>query len=305
MSLPRFPQFTPMTLELAPAAGELLALVRPRISEYTATNLFLFRDLHDYRVCRRDDFLFVTGRGYGGEHYAFPPLGAGDGRAAVADFAVWLADVGLPVRFFPVAAGLRDWFPADRWSAADDRDQADYVYLREELATLPGKRFHKRRNRLAKLLREEVWDYTYAPLGDEHHEQCRELAAGWCDIRCSLERPSTFQETRAADEALVYRHRLGLAGGVIVSDGRVRAFCLGEPLDEETFVVHFEKTEPGRDGLAPLINRDFCAALPAVYRYVNREQDLGDPGLRQAKTGYNPCRLDGKFRCESLTAAVS
>jgi hypothetical protein len=83
---------------------------------------------------------------------------------------------------------------------------------------------------------------------------------------------------------------------VIREEGRVRAFCLGEELNPESFVVHFEKTEPGREGLAQIINRDFCLRGLCGYRFVNREQDLGDPGLRQAKEAYHPVLLTEKFR---------
>ncbi|MBE0617666.1 MAG: DUF2156 domain-containing protein, partial [Proteobacteria bacterium] len=64
----------------------------------------------------------------------------------------------------------------------------------------------------------------------------------------------------------------------------------------ETFVVHFEKAEPDREGLAQLINREFCLHGLHGYAYVNREQDLGDPGLRQAKESYNPVFLAAKYR---------
>ena len=78
-----------------------------------------------------------------------------------------------------------------------DGDNFDYVYLREELAQLPGKKFHKRRNRLLKFLREEAQGYEYSDLSARDEEECLQLAEGWCDIRCSVERPSTFLETEA------------------------------------------------------------------------------------------------------------
>ena len=96
--------------------------------------------------------------------------------------------------------------------------------------------------------------------------------------------------------ALDHREEMGLVGGVTLVKGQVAAYCLGEPLNSDTFVVHFEKTEPGRDGLAQVINRDYCRNALGEFAFVNREQDLGDEGLRQAKESYYPEFLAEKFR---------
>lgn len=295
--IPEFPTFCEVTLDLASDLAPFLRSLDPDVSEFTFTNLFLFRAAHAYRVSRRGGLLLVTARGYDGRPYAFPPLGSGD----VSESALRLCDLLSAQHAEPVLAPVptemaRVLFSGAGWQATEDRDQADYVYLREELATLPGRKFHKRRNRLLKFLREEAQGYCYAPLGDGHAADCLALADGWCGLRCSVERPSTFLETDAVKEALVYRGPLGLRGGVILLRGRARAFCLGEQLNAETFVVHFEKAEGNREGLAQVINRDFCLHGLEGVRYVNREQDLGDPGLRQAKEAYNPVFLVEKFR---------
>ncbi|MFU8855952.1 MAG: DUF2156 domain-containing protein [Deferrisomatales bacterium] len=297
--VPSFPDFCEVSLELRDEVAGVLGGLRPEIAELTFASLFLFRKAHAYRLSRWGSLLLVTARSYGGEPYAFPPLGAG-GAAEVEDASRGLCEHlrglgGAPVLFPVPEAWVFHRYGAG-WSVQADRDQADYVYSREELAQLPGKKFHKRRNRLAKLLREEASGYEYRQLGPEHVDGCLELAQGWCTIRCSTEKPSTFLETSAATDALAHRERLGLRGGVILLGGRVAAFCLGEELNPETFVVHFEKAEPSRDGLAQLINRDFCLHSLQGYRWVNREQDLGDPGLRQAKESYHPAFLAAKYR---------
>lgn len=299
MRPPVFPTFQPLELDAAEWLRPALDVAATELSEFVFSNLFLFRQAHHYRWSTWQGLVLLVGEGYAGDTYAFPPLGHGDGEGAVAVLERYLAEKGSSPVFFPVP---EDWvaryFPAPGWTAVADRDQSDYLYLREELATLPGKKFHKRRNRLVKFLREEGAGYEYQELGEEHLEQCLQLAEGWCEIRCSLERPSTYLETDAAQEALTLRRELGLRGGVALLDGRVQAFCLGEALSADTFVVHFEKTAPGHEGLAQAINRDFCLHSLGSYRYVNREQDLGDPGLRRAKEAYQPVRLVPKFRVQ-------
>ena len=297
-SLPDFPTFQELTLNLAVELRPLLRALEPPISEFTSTNLYLFRRAHGYRVSRLANLLLIVGKGYDGKRYAFPPLGEGDVTDASLRLCDWLSSTGeeLPVLAPVPAPWVEAHFGGPGWSAVVDRDQADYVYRRDDLATLPGKSYHKKKNRLARFLREEAEGYDYAPLGPDHVDSCRELASGWCTLRCSIDRPSTYLETAAADDALVHARELGLRGGVILLQGRVAAFCLGEELNAHTFVVHFEKAEAGREGLAQLINRDFCLHGLESYEFVNREQDLGDPGLRKAKESYHPAFYAEKYR---------
>ncbi|MBI5444018.1 MAG: DUF2156 domain-containing protein [Deltaproteobacteria bacterium] len=297
MDIPLYPDRCELGIEHCDALQRAFRAVDRSISEFTFSNLFLFRKAHSYRVSRLGEFLIVTGRGYDGTAYALPPLGPGDPENASLRVCDGLAAEGHEPVLFPVHARLLESsFSDPRWSARADRDQADYVYSRSELAELSGRKYHKRKNRLLKFVREEAQGYSYAPLSREHVSGCLELAEAWCEIRCSPTRPSTYLETEAAEESLRWREALGLRGAVVTIAGRVRAFTLGEELNPETFVIHFEKSDAGREGLAQLINRDFCSRALGAYRYVNREQDLGDPGLRQAKEAYQPLFLVEKYR---------
>ncbi len=85
-------------------------------------------------------------------------------------------------------------------------------------------------------------------------------------------------------------------GLAVLIDGRVQAFAIGEPLNPETAVIHLEKANPEIRGLYAAVNHFFCRETWAEFRFVNREQDLGVEGLRQAKQSYNPHHLVEKFR---------
>jgi hypothetical protein len=107
---------------------------------------------------------------------------------------------------------------------------------------------------------------------------------------------SISAETAAAREGLELADELGLSGVVILTDRGVSAFALGEKLNESTYVCHFEKADPFLEGAAQLVNREFCRTFSAEYIYLNREQDLGVSGLREAKSSYHPVGMIRKFK---------
>jgi hypothetical protein len=87
----------------------------------------------------------------------------------------------------------------------------------------------------------------------------------------------------------------GVKGGVILINGKVGAFTLGEPLNHNTVVIHIEKANPAFEGLYPMINQAFLEHHWSGYTYVNREQDLGEEGLRKAKESYFPHQMINKY----------
>ena len=89
---------------------------------------------------------------------------------------------------------------------------------------------------------------------------------------------------------------LRLCGGLIRADGKVMAFSIGEPVCDDTMVVHIEKAYADVQGAYPIINQQFLLHEASKYRYVNREEDMGEPGLRQAKESYHPVFLVEKGR---------
>jgi hypothetical protein len=95
-------------------------------------------------------------------------------------------------------------------------------------------------------------------------------------------------------EALLHFDKLDCQGGVILVDDKVVAFSLGEQLNPDTAVIHLEKANPEFTGSYAVINQEFCRNAWRDFTYINREQDLGEPGLRQAKLSYYPDHMSNK-----------
>ncbi len=180
------------------------------------------------------------------------------------------------------------------FTVEQERDHFDYVYLSQDLIHLAGKHYHAKRNHINSL--RNTQPCAYVPLEEQHLTACLELAALWCRLKRCEEDLGLMGEWDAVRAALNNYRALDLTGGVILIEGKVEAFTLGELLNRDTAVVHVEKANPDIRGLYPLINQQFCQHAWANIPYINREQDLGDPGLRQAKLSYHPHRLVEKFR---------
>lgn len=170
-----------------------------------------------------------------------------------------------------------------------DRNYADYIYLRTDLATLTGKKYQPKRNHVNKF--KKTYNYEYAPITPDVISECLRLEEEWCKLNNCDQQEGTGNERRAIVYALNNFEALGLTGGLLRVDGNIVAFTFGMPINEDTFGVHVEKADTRIDGAYATINYEFSNRIPEQYTYVNREEDLGIEGLRKAKLSYHPVIL--------------
>lgn len=286
--IPQYPASRSLELGDKPLFDVIFVRLQPRISELTFANLYLFRNAHDYQLTMVGDSLVVLGKGYAGGEYFLPPL-SGDVDGALARlFGDGLTLYGADERF------VERYLRGKGVEIMEDRDSFDYLCLRQELAELAGNRYHKKKNRVNYFTVRHA--YTVEPFSDHHLAEALALLDEWCRVRTGIESPSIRQEVEATREALRLAGVLGLDGLVVLVEGVVKAFTVGERLNADTSVCHFEKTDPFMEGLPQLVDREFNRRLFTDCTYTNREQDLGEPGLRAAKLSYHPVELVRKFR---------
>ena len=152
---------------------------------------------------------------------------------------------------------------------------------------------HGKRNHIARFQDEDDW--CYEELNDSNIEECRNMTYTWIKMRAEKWNEEMELEMSVLHEAFDHRKELGLVGGIIRKAGQIVAFSIGEPLNSDTYVVHFEKAFPDMQGAYPMINQQFVLHACEDYTYVNREEDTGDPGLRKAKMSYYPEILLKKY----------
>ncbi len=185
---------------------------------------------------------------------------------------------------------IENWYPGV-YQIITNRDYSDYIYSREKLATLSGKKLHGKRNHIHRF-EENYPDWKYERMTGENEEECARMAMRWCLENC-VDAEANWEYDKIDESKLVVyaiRHRdaFGMIGGAIRAGGEIIAITLGEPLTKDTFVVHFEKAFSNIQGAYSIMNREFVRNELTEYVYVNREEDLGDEGLRKAKLSYRP-----------------
>jgi hypothetical protein len=293
MQLPHYPDHRNLLLEDKPSLDALFRELQPRMSELTFAGLYLFRTAHTYRMCRLDDSVIILGKGYDGSPYSLPPLSGNRVESARRLLASGWELNGADEQLTATLAG------SGTVTSVEDRDSFDYVYLRNDLAELPGNRYHKKKNRISYFTNRQ--EFIVEEYGDRHRDGCLALLDDWTRVHTSMTNSSLAQEVQATAEALEISRHLGLEGVVVLVAGEVRAFALGERLNATTSVCHFQKANPFLDGLYQLVDREFNRRLFTDCEYVNREQDLGETNLRKSKLSYHPVELVRKYRIRSTT----
>lgn len=293
-NVPEFPQFKDLSPEESLLFDEAFAKFPPVISEFTFTNLFIWRHSYQTKISRLHHFLCLLSE-RGENSFFFPPVGEGNMVECYTVLLQYLSGKGIQSKIArvpeAVVVGI-DWKAAGI-VAELDRSQCDYVYLTEDLIKLQGRKFHRKRNHIKQF--KEKYSYQYIPLTEEWIAECLRLETEWCDLRHCEAVPGLASESLAIKEIFTHFEKLGVRGGAILIDGKVEAFTLGELLNKETVVIHIEKANPAYEGLYPLINQAFLENQWSGYPYVNREQDLGEEGLRKAKESYFPHHLVNKY----------
>jgi hypothetical protein len=291
MPIPSFPDFTPLAFELKDEMHPKLYLAPDGVSEFTFAGLYMFRKRYGYRISMLEDKTFILSgiqpphAGDEEKRFFMTPLAA-PGRGVLEElFKTHDFWKNIPESvLIPERERLQEW----GIEISEDRDNFDYLYLRSDLAELPGKKYHKKRNLVAQFLKS--YAHEEKPLTPELINEAKEILEQW------REKKGNESDYIGSMEALEHFGELNMSGLLFYIDGKSAGWCLGEPIaGGRVFTVHFEKGLEEYKGIYQYINQTFAASLPESVIHINREQDLGDEGLRQAKMTYRPSGFVRKY----------
>lgn len=262
-----------------------------RSCERTFTNVYLWARFYHVTYAVVEDTLVFKSESEDGFSFAYPAGESENVKRALDVLMQYSRERKEAFRLYNVTPDnfvyLEQWYPG-RFQIEYNEDLADYVYESEKLATLSGKKLHSKRNHINKFksVYEGRWDYE--PLTRDNLEECFQMALQWRNENGCEDDEEKNAEICVTLNSLRLFEELELIGGVLKVDGRIVAFTIGEPICEDTFVVHIEKAFADIDGAYTMINQQFVQHVCRDYRYVNREEDTGAEGLRRAKRSYRP-----------------
>lgn len=290
-------QLIPLTPAVLPEVLPFFAARHDRFCDWTAGTVCLWQSYYRYRYALTDGCFSLVGHYGEGDCFSYPT--GGDVPAALNTLAAYSRAAGQPLRFSPVtpqeAAEL-----AARWpqaSVVTHRDAWDYLYRYTDLSCFAGRRYSPQRNHLHRFAAAcPGWQYRPMTPAD--------IPAVEAFLRDFNARRAADGRLSAAEQAeqAALPHLLALlsqpdiraphiSGGLLLVDGHLAAFSVGEILGD-TLHVHVEKADTAYPGIYPMLVREFAAhsAAPGVD-YINRQDDAGNEGLRHSKLSYHPCAL--------------
>lgn len=292
-TIPDFPHLRPLGLEDKGLLDGLFKKYPPLVSEFTFTNLFAWRHAYCFGLSRSEGCVLVAGE-KGDARIVFDPIGPPARKKGAIEKCFRLQGEERPLKFSRLPEDTAVLFQRTKsYIVQEDRDNFDYVYATQDLIELKGKNFDGKRNFIKRF--KVSYPFRCRPLTKADIRECLFFKEEWCLAKDCQHIEGLSREREALNEMLENFEYLGIEGLMIEVKGKIEAVTLGERLNPETFVIHMEKANGALVGIYQTINQEFCRANASAYAYVNREQDLGVPGLRQAKESYHPVRMIKKF----------
>jgi len=278
-------EFSPVRLADKGAIMPLLLAEDVCFCEYSFANLFMWGDIYQTRWLLREDRLWLYN---GHDDLMLMPVGRPLAMEELFAASDGLRRAGKSGNFVLVDADFVQENPGlrERFAIEQDMANGDYIYLSRKLVDLQGNKLHKKRNQIHQFL-DLYPGHVSRPLRASDLGSCLRLAEKWCRLR-TCDALDFDHETSALKRALLHFDELELQGTAIELGGELAAFAVHSRLNSNMADVHFEKFDPEVKGIGQAINWETAKALAGTFKYINREQDLGIEGLRQAKRSYDP-----------------
>lgn len=258
-------------------------------SDYTFTNLWGWAEEYDLSWAWDNQLVWLK------QNLPTPCYWAPVGNWHGIDWQTKLAPFhdGLPFVRIPENLALIWQTEIKNLNIKESREHWDYIYNYSDLIELKGNKFHKKKNLLHQF--QKQYNFRYLPLKGSLIKKALLLQEDWCIWKNCEASAGLLAENLVIERVLQKWSNLErLRGGVILIDDEMAAFTVGELVRPNTMVIHIEKGLGSYKGIYQAINQLFLAGQSGIA-VVNREQDLGNEGLRKAKLSYNPISFIKKF----------
>lgn len=257
-----------------------------RISEYCFGDIFIWRHIFKTKIAFENGAVLIEFHLDGRPVFLYP---AGGGPQLIRSLYRSAREKNNEFRLFGLTAETKKQLEQDfpgKFEYSANRNWFDYIYDAEKLVSLSGRKYHSKRNHLARFQKLGLWSYepvTHGSIGE-----AADMCAKWFELNSADGNQSLEQEKTAVSEAFKHFFDLGLDGGMLKLDGKTVAFTMGQKICADTYLVMIEKAYADVEGAYTAMNREFAAHVCAGLKFINREDDAGVEGLRKAKLSYYP-----------------
>lgn len=291
--------FKPVTIQDKALVEAYTAKRNFHLCEHCFTDLFIWEGHYNTEICVFDGFLLIKMESFPDHTPMYlAPVGQGDLLAALTALEKDAEERAIPFVMTSISEVLKDEILAldpDRYVFENLVNGADYIYSAESMITLKGKKLQSKRNFINRFQNAFQDRWRYQEITPDMTNEVFQYHLHWCEQN-GCEADESFRgETCAIRRALDNFEALGLSGGCLRLDENIIAFTLGCRASEDMWVIQIEKAEADIPGSYPMINQQFAMRHCQDTLYINREEDLGLPGLRKAKQSYQPVMMGSKF----------
>lgn len=264
--------------------------------EYSFTTLFMWQ--HYYNTCyyQKDNFLCLLGY-LNGEYFSMLPLILDDdysyplecAKDFFKDKKQKITFKGIPEDYLEKFTKYID-FP---YEVTTDPHEYDYIYEADTFKFYRGKKLHKKKNNLNRFLREYEGRFEYKKITKNDYSQVYEFLEKWKSNKIMDD--SLKNEVFGTKKLLLHYHDLNFSLAGVYIDGSLEGFTIGNLLNEENLIIQVEKANPEIRGLYQYLSQQFVLQEFPDVHYINRQEDLGIPGLIKSKLSYRPCCYGVKY----------
>jgi len=271
---------------------------RYELAAYTFNAFFIWRDWDPYGWTVIDDALCIKSdfRGYDA---VFPPITADDNARlrATETLIKWYEQRNLPFLFNEASESTIEFYQRYMpgiFVPEEFCGGTNYIYHQKDLAYLKGKKYAAKRNHVNRFIRENP-DYQLLPLTPKLANKCKDRQLQW-STAYDMSNYDLQMEQRGVLLALDHISELkGCLSACLMVGNSIEAFTIGEPLNDDTFLIHIEKANKQLAGSFQAINQLFASQYCSGFRYINRAEDMSSEGQCKAKLSYHPCCLEHKY----------
>lgn len=300
-------EFKEINIESKEVLDKYFEMVDYEACEYCFNTLFMWQ--HAYKTCYHigDGFAVLVGE-HEGEIFSILPLAPKEKIPEAIEYAIDWFDTDKNKVYFrgidsSVVEMLKELYPG-KFDYIEERDIFDYVYDAEKMRTLKGRKLSGKRNHINFFTKEYEGRIERRLLNEDDFSACFSLLNEWNETKNGDE---DFENSiddeyigmkKLFDNYDKIKDKLKIYGVFI--DGKLQAFSMGEKINGDMALIHIEKANADIRGLYPYINKMFVTDIFPDVKWVNREEDMGVPGLRKAKLSYYPERFVEKYTVREI-----